>query len=101
MAGWFAEHPGGQYALCQDDGRPVSVALATEHFGCTLAGSETWRNVRGFHTFRHSFASILAMKGVDQRVIDAMMGHQTAEMRARYQHPFPQARRRAIDELLG
>ena len=53
------------------------------------------------HTFRHSFASILAMKGVDQRIIDAMMGHQTEEMRARYQHLFPKAKQRAIDELLS
>ncbi len=41
------------------------------------------------------------MRGVDQRVIDAFMGHQTAEMRARYQHLFPASRRRAIDELLA
>ncbi|MHC5540891.1 tyrosine-type recombinase/integrase, partial [Singulisphaera rosea] len=101
MADWFSHHPGGQYTLCQEDGNPVSVSLATEQLGRTLAESEEWRNVRGFHTFRHSFASILAMKGVDQRIIDSMMGHQTEEMRARYQHLFPKAKKRAIDELLS
>lgn len=101
MRGWFDQHPGGQFTLAQEDGKPVSISLASTHFEKTLAVHEKWRNVRGFHTFRHSFASILAMKGVDQRVIDALMGHQTEEMRKRYQHLFPASRKRAIDELLA
>jgi integrase len=100
MQEWIGRHPGGQFTLCQEDGSPVSIHLASAHFKRTLAGSKTWQTIPGFHTFRHSFASILAMRGVDQRVIDAFMGHQTAEMRARYQHLFPASRRRAIDELL-
>jgi integrase len=48
-------------------------------------------------TFRHSFASNLAAKGVDQRVIDGWMGHQTEEMRRRYRHLFPDQRRKAIE----
>jgi integrase len=45
--------------------------------------------VRGFHVFRHSFASNLATEGVDQRFIDEWMGHQTEDMRKRYRHLFP------------
>lgn len=52
-----------------------------------------------FHTFRHSFASNLAIKGVDQRLIDEWMGHQTEEMRKRYQHLFPEAQRKEISRL--
>jgi integrase len=100
MRDWIGRHPGGQFTLCQEEGSPVSIHLASAHFNRTLVGSETWSTIPGFHTFRHSFASILATRGVDQRVIDAYMGHQTAEMRARYQHLFPASRRRAIDELL-
>jgi integrase len=100
MQEWISHHPGGQFTLCQEDGSPVSIHLASAHFNRTLGGSKTWQTIPGFHTFRHSFASILATRGVDQRVIDAFMGHQTAEMRARYQHLFPASRRRAIDELL-
>ena len=40
----------------------------------------------GFHTYRHSFASNLAARGVDQRIIDEWMGHQTEAMRKRYRH---------------
>jgi integrase len=101
MRAWFDAHPGGQFALAQDDGAPVSVSLATEHVRRTLAGDPRWHLIPGFHTLRHSFASILAARGVDQRVIDAFMGHQTPEMRASYQHLFPKALRRAIDELLA
>ena len=56
--------------------------------------------LRGFHVFRHTFASLLASEGVDQRVIDAFMGHST-EIRARYQHLFPKDRKDAIGKLLG
>jgi site-specific recombinase XerD len=38
----------------------------------------------GFHLPRHPFSSNLARAGVDDRVIDHFMGHQTEEMRRRY-----------------
>ena len=63
----------------------------------TVNGTE----IRGFHTFRHSFASNLAAKGIDQRVIDEWMGHQTEEMRKRYRHLFPDQQRKAIDSVFG
>jgi integrase len=100
MRDWFDRHPGGQFTLAQEGSSPVSIDLASAHFERTLGGHEKWGNLKGFHTFRHSFASVLAMKGVDQRVIDALMGHQTEEMRKRYRHLFPISRERAIDELL-
>jgi len=52
-----------------------------------------------FHTFRHSFASNLAREGVDQRLIDRWMGHQTEAMRKRYQHLFPDKQQEAIEKL--
>lgn len=100
MRAWFGEHPGGPYTLSQGCGAPVTKDEATDHFKRTLEGSEKWRHIPGFHTFRHSFASILASKGHDQRVIDSMMGHQTDEMRKRYRHLFPANRKRAVDDLL-
>ncbi len=48
-----------------------------------------WEVLRGFHVFRHSFASNCAAQGIDQRLIDAWMGHQTEEMRKRYRHLLP------------
>ncbi|MBV8129930.1 MAG: tyrosine-type recombinase/integrase [Planctomycetaceae bacterium] len=68
---------------------PLTESQATDHFNRTLAEHDKWCHIPGFHAFRHSFASILASKGVDQRIIDRYMGHQTEEMRKCYQHLFP------------
>jgi integrase len=100
LSDWLKAHPGGQHTFVQEDGRLLTENMATDHLNRTLAQDETWTNVPGFHTFRHSFASILACKGVDQRIIDALMGHQTDEMRKRYQHLFPKSLKRAVEELL-
>lgn len=92
MTDWFAKHPGGQYTITQD-GNPVTVSQATDHFKRTLRNPEPahekWAKIRGFHTLRHSVASILASNGVDQRYIDKIIGHHTEAMRKRYQHLFP------------
>jgi len=53
----------------------------------------------GLHCLRHSFASNLAAQGVDQRLIDHYMGHQTQEMRQRYQHLFPDKKSEGIQRL--
>lgn len=58
-----------------------------------------WEVLRGWHIFRHSLASNLANAGVDPRLIDEMLGHQTEEMRKRYQHMFPQKQKAAINLL--
>jgi integrase len=68
---------------------PLTPKEATHHFKKTLAGSK-WEVVRGFHVFRHAFASNYAAAGARQDYIDSMMGHQTEEMRRRYRHLFPQ-----------
>ena len=98
MSEWFAAHPGGQNAITQDGG-PLTVDQATDHFKRTLRGHSKWSKVPGFHTFRHSLASILASNGTDQRYVDAILGHTTEDMRKRYQHLFPRGARDAIRNL--
>jgi integrase len=104
MGDWLARHPGGRYTFCQEqsfgDPLPLGVFQAHDHFKRTLAGTK-WSMLRGFHVFRHSFASNLAAAGVDQRIIDEFMGHQTEEMRRRYRHLFPGQRRAAIESAFG
>jgi integrase len=83
MSEWFATHPGGRLTICQVSDQPVTVQRAGQNFRRVLEGSK-WANLTGWHVFRHSFASNCAAKGIDQRLIDAWMGHQTEEMRRRY-----------------
>ena len=104
-----AKRPRGQHVICSADSfEPLTVHQAHGHFQRALAGSKWQRAlpsgekkimIIGFHTFRHSFASNLAMQGVDQRIIDAWMGHQTVEMRKRYQHLVPSKLAEAMQTL--
>jgi integrase len=106
IAEWFDSHPGGRYAFCMDRNplRPHSQkdaipALtrdqASDHLKRTLTGK--WSKIRGWHVLRHSFASNCAAKGIDQRIINAWMGHQTEEMVKRYRHLIPDTQQTALE----
>jgi hypothetical protein len=74
---WLNDHhPGGPYPLSAKDGRPMARQALTKAFRAAVKNSP-WQMVQGYHVLRHSFASNCALKGVDQRIIDAWMGHQT------------------------
>lgn len=100
MKDWMAVHPGGQFTFCQQANISLTVKEAWYHFTDTLEDGK-WAVLRGYHVFRHSFASNLARAGVDQRVIDDFLGHQTEQMRRRYRHLFPETKRTAIQAAFG
>ncbi len=79
---------------------PLTAGECHDHFKRTLAGSK-WEVVRGLHTLRHSVASCLAAAGVDQRIIDDMLGHVSEEMRRRYRHLTPQVKSQAVLAVFG
>jgi integrase len=106
LLSWRGRRPAGQFVLCEP-GRPepLDPDRANRCFWQPMRGTawclsskRNWFKV-GFHTYRHSFASNLAAGGVDQRVIDEFMGHQTEAMRKRYRHLFPKDRRSAIESF--
>jgi integrase len=74
---------------------PLTKDEAHDHFQRTMAGSK-WSVLRGWHVLRHSFISNCAAQGVDQRLIDAWVGHTTEEMRKRYRHLIPNVEQAAI-----
>jgi integrase len=98
MKRWFADHPGGPWAIAAQDGSPIKPMSATKYFRRTLAGGK-WSVLRGWHTFRHSLASNLASEGVDQRFINEILGHQTDEMERRYRHLLPNKQAHALHGL--
>jgi integrase len=79
---------------------PLTRDEAHDHFKRTLAGSK-WEVLHGFHVLRHSFISCLAAAGVDQRIIDEFVGHQTDEQRRRYRHLVPDVKQKAIEGVFG
>jgi integrase len=101
MRHYFAEvHPGGTYAFCSRANVMLTDGQTWKAFLMGVKGSK-WHVLRGYHAFRHSFASNLAAAGVDQRVIDELMGHTTVEMQKRYRHLFPDQRRAAVLTVFG
>jgi len=102
------DHPGGCHTFCltgrlsrsrnsQDAIRPLSVHQAHDHLQRVLTGK--WSHIKGWHVLRHSFASNCAAQGVDQRIIDEWMGHQTEDMVRRYRHFFPSQQRQALGKV--
>jgi integrase len=101
MRSYFdSNHPGGMYAFAGGPNKEVSDKTNQKAFRRVMHGSK-WAMLRGYHTFRHSFISVLAAAGVDQRMIDEMSGHQTEEMRRRYRHLTPQLKRAALISAFG
>ena len=68
--------------------RPFSSAVMK-------AGIENFR----FHGCRHTFASHLAMSGVDFMTVKELLGHASLTMTMRYAHLAPDHRMRAIKTL--
>jgi integrase len=79
---------------------PLTGAEVHDHFRRTLAGSE-WEILPGLHCLRHSFISACASLGVDQRLIDEWVGHQSEEQRRRYRHLYPGVQQQAIARVFG
>jgi site-specific recombinase XerD len=74
-----------------------------------LTGNRHWfedavikAGIRGFtwHDLRHTFASRLAMAGVDLRRIQELMGHKTIQMTCRYAHLAPADLLAAVEKLV-
>jgi integrase len=78
----------------------LSVQAAHKAFWRALKGSK-WSVIKGWHTFRHSFISACASKGIDQRILDGWVGHQTEEQRVRYRHLYPNIQEAAIRRVFG
>ncbi len=108
---WFDLHPGGPFTFChqrkvlrskthRDGTTMLTRDEAHDHFKRTLSECR-WNKAKGWHVFRHSFCSNCAGAGLDQRIINAWVGHQTEEMVRRYRHLIPNQQQEAIRAVFG
>jgi len=109
---WLSQHPGGRQtfrkpelqATSDRNQNPMTKAItvdeANHHFKATLLDSR-WDKLRGWHVLRHSFCSNCAAQGIDQRLINGWVGHQTEEMVRRYRHLIPGQQQEAIRAVFG
>jgi integrase len=110
LVDWLKVHPGGQYLFCQQSevcrsktrgrGRPSAPAALTrdeahDHFQRVIKDSK-WDKMKGWHVLRHSFISICAGDGVDQRMLQQWVGHLSEETHRRYLHLIPSKEQHAI-----
>jgi integrase len=111
LSEWLDHHPGGEYTFCHTPHVPrrktnrngsgaLTPHMAHDHFKRTVADSK-WSMLRGWHVFRHSFCSNCAAGGIDQRIINGWVGHQSEQMVRRYRHLFPDQQQQAMELVFG
>lgn len=97
MRGWVKGRSGPLFSI---EGEPLTAKGLHHHFEYTLVNSN-WKDLKGWHVFRHSFISCLAAKGVDQRIIDELVGHCTEQQRRRYRHLLPNKIKASVVAVFG
>ncbi len=97
---WIANRASGKTLFCRAKGEVITPHEAHNYLRRVLRLSK-WNVLRGWHVFRHSLISAMASKGIDQRVIDDMVGHSTDEQRRRYRHLYPDVTQQAINSVFG
>jgi integrase len=85
------------FVFCSHKGRYLHNLAKAWYPALTAAGIEDFR----FHDLRHSFASRLAMAGVDLYTVQRAGGWKTAIMVQRYAHLSPDHMRAAVERLAG
>ena len=93
----YAVNHKNRWVFSNQNGEPLTTNQIHHSFKRIIKNSEF--DGIGLHIFRHSLASNLALEGVDQRIIDSILGHQSSQIRERYRHLFPQQQSRAIELL--
>lgn len=89
----FTKKDGGQISAISDQYQRIVDSLGFND------GITDDRNKVVFHTLRHTFASWLAMAGVDILTIKELMGHSDIKMTQRYMHLAPEKYTAAIAVL--
>ena len=105
LSEWIAEHPGSNFTFAdikknETEATGISNDQASHFFEHTFSKSK-WDVLHGWHLLRHSFCSNCAGAGIEQRIINDWVGHQTQEMVRRYRHLFPNRQQEAIRQVFG
>jgi integrase len=100
LADWAADRGKGRAFFCKEKGQEITPREAMNYFTRAVRLSK-WKVLKGLHVLRHSYISALANRGVDQRIIDELAGHQTEQQRRRYRHLYQQTLTDAAKNLFG
>lgn len=89
------KHKDSSYVFCNRNGQPFGDIKKSFLAAIQKSAIINFR----FHDLRHSFASSLAMRGVDLNTIRELMGHKSMRMTLRYSHLSPSHKQRAVGVL--
>lgn len=85
------------YIFCNKNGQPFTNVRKSFSTALKKTGIKDFR----LHDCRHTFASQLAMSGVDLNTIRELLGHKSLDMTLRYSHLSQDHKKRAVDVLDG
>ena len=96
-----------EYVFCNHNGERLTQLAKGFNKAREKANLIRWEEKDGemikvsfrYHDLRHSFGSRLGMKGFDLKTIMEIMGHKTAKVAMRYQHPSPDHKLKAVKSL--
>jgi len=80
---WKAERPAAPYLFTNRHGRPIDPSQAAKTFALGVARAGLDPKVTS-HALRHSFATHLLDQGVDIRVIQVLLGHESLSSTSHY-----------------
>jgi len=86
---------GAEHVFARRDGSPYRSIRTTFQTACRAAGLKDVTP----HVLRHTFASRLAMAGVDPRTIQELGGWASLEMVERYTHLSPTHKAEAVERI--
>jgi integrase len=86
-------HLRSKRVLCQTDGSPFTRQIAQNRM---ILAAKRAKLRKGIHILRHTFCSLLAMRGAPARAIQQLAGHADLTMTQRYMHLSPAALDSAI-----
>ena len=84
-----------EYVFCNVDGKPFDRITVSFKNALKVAGITDFR----FHDLRHTFASQLAMDGIEGRTLQELGRWKSPEMASRYTHLSPLHNKNAINTL--
>ena len=105
LTDWLRIYPGSNFTFANikkggSEASTITKDQSSNFFEKTFRNSK-WEVLHGWHLFRHSFCSNCAAVGVERRVINDWVGHQTEEMVRRSRRLFPSRQNEAIAKVFG
>ncbi|MBM3782525.1 MAG: site-specific integrase [Acidobacteria bacterium] len=76
-------HLRSERVVCREDGRPLTRQGA---WSLVRAAARQAQVPTGVHILRHTFCSLLAMKGANMRTVQELVGHRDLALTQRYTH---------------